>query len=142
MFHLPLSEESYEWFCELHIILQSLPSPGGKYIWTYIWGNGEYSSRKAYKHLIGSQAAQPTFSWIWKSKCQMKQKVFYGLLLQNRLNTRAMLRQRHLILESYSCELCFRQVEESLKNPTGICFSDVPLRKIVGCRLELWFLGG
>jgi hypothetical protein len=43
----------------------------------------------------------------------MKQKVFYWLLLQNRLNIRAMLRRCHMVLESYSCELCLRQVEET-----------------------------
>jgi hypothetical protein len=43
----------------------------------------------------------------------MEHKVFFWLLLQNRLNTRAMLQRRHLVLDSYSCELCLRKVEES-----------------------------
>jgi hypothetical protein len=112
LFHLQLSEEAYDQFCELHVILQSFPTNGGKDSWSYIWGNGEYSSRKAYKHLIGTQTIHPTFGWIWKSKCQMKQKVFFWLLLQNRLNTRAILRRRNMALDSYSCELSLRQVEE------------------------------
>jgi hypothetical protein len=41
MFHLQLSEEAYDQFCELHIIIQSLTTPWGKHIWSYIWGNGE-----------------------------------------------------------------------------------------------------
>jgi hypothetical protein len=134
MFQLSLSEDAFEQFCELHIIIQSLPANGGKDIWSYIWGNGEYSSRKAYKHLIGSQAVHPTFGWIWTSTCQTKQNVFSWLLMQNRLNTRAM-----LILESYPCELCLRQVDESNRH---LFFRCSFTKKTVGCRLELWFLGG
>jgi hypothetical protein len=68
--------------------------------------------KKAYKHLIGSSQVHPAFGWIWSFSCQMKHKVFYWLLLQNRLNTRSMLRKRHMVLDSYACELCLRQVEE------------------------------
>jgi hypothetical protein len=110
--HLPLSEEAYEEFRELSVYLQSMEISEEKDKWSYIWGSAEYSSRKAYKHLSGSSQVQPSFGWIWRS-CQMKHKVFYWLLLQNRLNTRSMLRRRHMIMDSYACEPCLRQVDES-----------------------------
>jgi hypothetical protein len=41
---------------------------------------------------------------------------FFWLLLQNRLNTGAMLRRRQMQLDSYNCELCLRQNEETLQH--------------------------
>jgi hypothetical protein len=46
----------------------------------------------------------------------MKHKVFFWLLLQNRLNTRALLRRKNMVLDSYTCELCLRQREETLRH--------------------------
>jgi hypothetical protein len=55
LFHLPLSEEAYDQFNELDVILQSLQLTGENDSWSYIWGNGQYSSAKAYKHLLVAQ---------------------------------------------------------------------------------------
>jgi hypothetical protein len=109
---LPLSEEAYEEFCELSVYLQYMEISEEKDKWSYIWGSVEYSCRKASKHLSGSSEVHSAFGWIWRSAGQMKHKVFYWLLLQNRLNTRSMLRRRHMILDSYVCEQCLRQVDE------------------------------
>jgi hypothetical protein len=78
-FHMPPSEEAYRQFCELSIYLQALEINGDKDAWSYIWGSKNYSSAKAYKHLIGSQPVHPAFIWIWRSACQMKHKVFFWL---------------------------------------------------------------
>jgi hypothetical protein len=45
---------------------------------------------------------------------QPKHRVFYWLWLKNRLNTRDMLRRKNMTLESYSCENCLWQREETL----------------------------
>jgi hypothetical protein len=76
-FNLPLSEIAFEQFCELSIILQSLPKDGQMEKWTYIWINGTYFVSKAYNHFIGHEYVHSTFKWICKSCCQMKQKVFF-----------------------------------------------------------------
>jgi hypothetical protein len=47
-------------------------------------------------------------------KCQPKHKFFFWLLLQNRLNTRGMLKRRKMELDSYTCENCILQKEETL----------------------------
>jgi hypothetical protein len=51
----------------------------------------------------------PTFNLLWASKCQPKHKVFFWLLLHDKLNTRKRLMRRHMKLESYSCENCILQ---------------------------------
>jgi hypothetical protein len=55
----------------------------------------------------------PSFKWIWSSACQMKQKVFFWLLLMDRLNTRGLLRRKNMHIESYTCEMCLLQREET-----------------------------
>jgi hypothetical protein len=99
-FNLTLLEIAYEQYCELTILLQGLPVSDGNDKWSYIWRNDNYIVSKAYNHLIGQVHVHPAFKWIWISKCQSKQKVFFWLLLQNRLNTRCMLRRTNMILNS------------------------------------------
>jgi hypothetical protein len=43
----------------------------------------------------------------------MKHKVFFWLLLVNRLNTRGLLQRRGMILDSYTCDLCILQLPET-----------------------------
>jgi hypothetical protein len=57
---------------------------------------------------MGRTQVHSIYKHLWKSKCQPKHKVFFWLCLKNRLNTRGM------ILESYSCENCLWQREETL----------------------------
>jgi predicted nucleic acid-binding Zn ribbon protein len=46
----------------------------------------------------------------------MKHKVFYWLLIKNRLNTRSLIRRKNMNLYSYVCELCIHQFEEKLRH--------------------------
>jgi hypothetical protein len=54
------------------------------------------------------------FRSLWKNKCQPKHKVFFWLWLKNKLNTRDMPRRKNMTLESYTCENCIWQKEETL----------------------------
>jgi len=85
-------------------------------IWSYIWGSAFFSSSKAYKHLTGHRVVHSSFNWLWKSSCQNKHKVFFWLLLNDRLSTRELLRRRSMELPSYLCVCCNRSVEESLSH--------------------------
>jgi hypothetical protein len=76
-----------------------------------MWGSQQYSSQKAYKHMIGHETVYPIYRWLWKSKCQPKHKVFFWLLLKDMLNTRSLLR-RSIELESYTYKNCILQREE------------------------------
>jgi hypothetical protein len=115
LFHLPLSEEAFSQFSELELFLQTLNTTNSPDTWSYIWGSKEYSSKKAYKHFTGSSAVHPVYSWIWASSCQAKHKLFYWLLIKNKLNTRGLLR-KNMYLESYVCELCILQCEEKMRH--------------------------
>jgi hypothetical protein len=121
LFNTPLSEEAFQQFCELQIIVQSIDLNNNSDTWTYIWGSGNFSAKKCYNHLIGHQSVHPSFKWLWKSHCQAKHKVFYWLLLQNRLNTRGLLRRKNMVLDSYTCDLCILQKEEKLRHLFYIC---------------------
>jgi hypothetical protein len=52
------------------------------------------------------------YKWLWASSCQLKHKVFFCLLLKNRLNTRNLLRRKNMALDSFDCELCLLFKEE------------------------------
>jgi hypothetical protein len=137
-FHLPLSVEAYQQFCELELYLQSLPRDSGTDKWSYIWGNDDYSAAKAYNHLLGSQQIHPSVRWIWQSSCQQKHKVFFWLLLQDRLNTRGHLRRKNMHLDSYICELCLLQKEGKLRH----LFLRCPFAKrcwlLIGVQVPTW----
>jgi hypothetical protein len=53
LFHLPLSTEAYSQFQELTNIFHNLHLSQDNDVWSYVWGSSIYSSRKAYRHLIG-----------------------------------------------------------------------------------------
>src|SRR5438105_171899 len=58
----------------------------------------------------------PIFRKLWKCSCQPRHKVFFWLLLKDRLNTRGLLRMKNMHLDSYACELCIWQEEETLEH--------------------------
>jgi hypothetical protein len=113
---LPMLEEAFSEFCKLDIFIQSFQSTDVADSWTYIWGSNSFSSKRAYNHLIGSHPVHPAIKWLWTLSCQLKHKVFFWLLLHNRLSTRGLLRRKNMYLESYTCELCLLHREENLRH--------------------------
>jgi hypothetical protein len=83
---------------------------------------------KAYKHLLGYRFVHPCFSLLWKSTAQKKHKVFFWLLLKDRLSTRNILRCKNRALTSYDYVLCFDACEETVEH----LFWIVPLQELVG----------
>ena len=81
--------------------------------WLYTWGSSVYSSKKAYMVLIGSTQASPLFKWLWKSSNLGNHKFFFWILLRDRLNTRNLLKRKHMHLEDYSSVLCNLGCEET-----------------------------
>jgi hypothetical protein len=68
-----------------------------------------FSVSKAYAFFIDvKHSTQPplAFQWLWKSRCQQKQQVYFWLLLQYRVNTTKLLPRKHFFLEEYTCVLC------------------------------------
>ena len=52
----------------------------------------------------------------WDCFCQPKHKVFFWLLIKDRLSTRNILRRRNMHLPSYNCVLCDLDTEETLQH--------------------------
>lgn len=77
IFHLPLSEEAFIQFTELSYLVQSLQLQDGSDRWSYIWNSDKFTSKQAYKHLIGTRHVHPTFGWLWNLCCQNKRKFFF-----------------------------------------------------------------
>jgi hypothetical protein len=113
MFHTLLSAEAFEQFQALQDLLVNLRNNNQRDKWLCNASSSLFSSQKIYSHLMGNQWTHPIFTWLWKSKCQPKHKVLFWLLLKDRLNTRALLRQRAMLLDSYTCDNCILQAEET-----------------------------
>jgi hypothetical protein len=112
MFHTPLSVEAFEQFHALQDLLANLPQHDQRDKWLCNGSSSLFSSQKAYTHMSGNQWTHPIFSWLWKTKCHPKHKVFFWLLLKDRLNNGSFLRQRSMPLDSYTCDNCILQLEE------------------------------
>jgi hypothetical protein len=106
-------EEAFQHFIILRNDLDSLPSTQENDSWSYIWGSRIFSVHKAYIALTGHNPTHPVFNLLWASKCQPKHRVFFWLLLQDKLNTRDRLRRRHMALESPMSENCILQRMET-----------------------------
>lgn len=82
-----------------------------------IWGSCLYSSSKYYQFSFRELHPEYSIIWIWKSGCVPKIKLFAWLLLNDKLNTRNMLRRRKKYLEDgYNCVLCQNGVEETMEH--------------------------
>lgn len=73
-----------------------------------------FSSHKAYVQLIGTRQVHPAYSWLWKSCCQNKRKVFFWLLMKDMISTRNLLKRKHMALDVYNCAICSIGTEETL----------------------------
>jgi hypothetical protein len=130
-----MSREAYNELHQLQNFLDGLHpvDQDGKDSWIYIWGQHRYSSSKYYHYHFRDIQPNLTILWTWKSKCIPKIKFFAWLLLNDRLNTRNILRRRRKFLEDgYTCVLCLEDVEESVEH----LFFDCPS---AACR---WFALG
>jgi hypothetical protein len=72
---------------------------------------GNFSASKACKFLIGHRQVPPAFKWLWKCLCQPKHKVFFWLLIKDRLSTRNIIQ-----LDSYNSVLCQLSFEETTQH--------------------------
>ena len=115
IFNLPLSQVAHDQLLDFPFIQSVSYDPERKDVWTFIWGNATYSSRKYYKMVFQNYHPSPIFKKIWKSKCTPRLKFFAWLLFVDRLNTRNMLVRRHFHVQPNSfCVLCTTNTDEDL----------------------------
>lgn len=125
-FRIPMTRQAYNEFLELQNELSEMPPAvlDENDRWVFIWGHQSYSSSKFYQYQFRSLQPHRSITWIWKTKCVPKIKFFAWLLLNDRLNTRNILRRRKKFLEEgYNCVLCQDGVEETIEH----LFFDCPL---------------
>ena len=114
-----MTRQAHNELLELQHTLEQLQQvqDGTKDESTFIWGNQRFSSSKYYQNHFANVAPHPAVIWIWKSKCIPKIKFFAWLVLNDRLNTRNMLRRRcKFLVEGYNCALCQDGVEETIEH--------------------------
>jgi len=113
-FHVPLSIDAYEQYQVMFSKLGNVQLTQGNDTWGYIWGSPNFTSNKAYYKLLGSISVPSIYNLLWKSNCLPKKKVFFWLVLKDRLSTREILGRKNMELQSYNCFLCYLNIEESL----------------------------
>jgi len=123
LFYLPLSQAAFVEFEDLQEHLIGLPVPQSEDdVWSYIWGNGTYTSQRLYKLVFANTDAHPAFGWIWKAKCTPRIKFFAWLVLVDRLNTKAMLRRCHCNTQDDDlCVLCSQGTVEDIQHLFFTC---------------------
>jgi hypothetical protein len=115
LFQLPLSLVASHQLAELMDSLEEWNrEPNEQDNCTYIWDSGVFTSKHACENMKGYSSAPLPFHWLWKSRCQGKGKVLFWLFLNDRLNTRNLLRRKQFQLQSTSCVMCSQHVEETL----------------------------
>jgi hypothetical protein len=117
LFHLPISPEAFtEWEQ-----LQAVVNDGSRDTlvedkWRYKWGD-KFTAKKYYNFCFRNITPPAPFLWIWKAKIWPKLKFFAWLLLADRLNTRNMLKRRHINIGNiFTCPLCNSGEEETVEH--------------------------
>jgi hypothetical protein len=82
--------------------------------WSFPGKPGRYPTKKVYLAITKPPTAPAPYKWIWKSCCLPKQKFFFWVLVQDRLNTKELMRRKNFFVESKYCVLCDEQIEESM----------------------------
>ena len=116
-------------------LIQNIPRTDEKDKWSYTWTSPQYSSMKMYKNIRGQAEAHTIFKQLWKTSCRLRHKIFFWLLLHDRVNTRNMLQRRTFHLPSYNCALCQMSTEETSQHLFWDCdFAFNCLQSLLGPR--------
>jgi hypothetical protein len=116
MFNLPLSMVAVDQCNQLSVMLtnhyhqEELMNDD----WSFPGKPGRYPTKKVYLAITKPPTAPAPYKWIWKSCCLPKQKFFFWVLVQDRLNTKELMRRKNFFVESKYCVLCDEQIEESM----------------------------
>jgi hypothetical protein len=74
--------------------------------WTFAENGTGYKVSSAYMPLTKHDPVISAIKWLWKSCRQDKHRVFFWLLIHNRLNTRALLQRKNFFMNDYTCIMC------------------------------------
>ena len=88
-------------------------SPNNQDAWEFPWGRGNFSTKKVYLGISGSQPDPIPFKWIWKSPRLPKHKIFFWLTIQDILITKDLMARKNFCVESLDCVLCEDSTRET-----------------------------
>ena len=98
LYNLPLSLQAYNELIKLQEMVATFPESRTNDTWYWRGKHKEMSrlSAKQYYDLVHAPI-QPNklLTWIWKSCCTLKIKVFAWLVIMDRINRKDMLQRRH-----------------------------------------------
>ena len=115
LFHLPMSSIAVQQSANIRELINNRENQQLSDSWKFYWGDTRYSNKRIYLELMGNPVDAPKpYQWIWKSRSLPKQKFFFWLLLQDRLNTRDLLKRKNFYIETSKCELCDDEPNEHL----------------------------
>lgn len=93
-FHFPISTQALRELQELNELMATIQVSTLEDTWTYIWGTNLYQSKKVNSLFFAPIHPSPSLTVIWKSKCTIKIKVSFWLLLVDHLNIRGMMQRK------------------------------------------------
>lgn len=99
-----------------------------------MWGS--FLPSKYYSRSLEPRQVPQAFKWIWETSCQPKHKVFFWLLLKDRLSTRNLLSRKGMQLQSNNCVLCNNAVEETMEHLFLNCPFSVQCWNLVGVQMQ------
>jgi hypothetical protein len=111
-----MTRAAYNEFLDLQAFLNNLPpiSPSSKDSWYLIWGKRRFLSSHFYGYQFRGLRPSRVILDIWKTKCIPTIKFLAWLLLNDRLNTRNILKRRRKVLdEGYNFVMCHNREEET-----------------------------
>jgi hypothetical protein len=107
LFNIPLSNIASQQCNELgHSMMTIGNNETANDIWTLGQNGKAYSTKKVYNALSIHPVAPLPFKWIWSSAALPKQKFFFWLLVQDRLNTKDMMERKSFYVQCNRCVLC------------------------------------
>ena len=115
LFNLPLSQIAFQQIQEIQQRMETYNrNEQEQDIWTYSAQSSSFKVQKIYKLLMGHQPIQPALKWLWKSYCQPKHRVFFWLLMNDRLSIKNILKRRKMQLDSFNCAFYGSAQEETV----------------------------
>jgi hypothetical protein len=114
LFHLPLSIEAHQEFRSLLLDLNGLSNSDLNDVWHFNESDVFFSTKKVYRALIGNHEVAKPILDIWKTCNIPRQKFFAWLLMNNRLNTKDLMRRKNFFVQFNECVLCDSCPEETL----------------------------
>lgn len=113
-FHRPLSTQAYSQFLQLQTDFKNRQPQNQDDIWHLQENSPHFSSMKVYKNIIGPTKNHHIFKHLWHWAARLRHKIFFWLLLHDRVNTTNLLKRKSMHLQSYNYVLCYDNVEETL----------------------------